>query len=43
MDLIEKNVGADWIRVALDGGQWRALVKLVTNFLFHKRHGIYGL
>jgi hypothetical protein len=37
MDLRETGwVGMDWIDLAQDGDQWRALVNMVMNLGFHK-------
>jgi hypothetical protein len=36
-DLREAAWGVvDWIHLASDGGQWRAVVKMVMNLSFHK-------
>jgi hypothetical protein len=31
---------AEWLHLAQDMGQWRAVMNTVMNFGFHKRRGI---
>jgi hypothetical protein len=37
---INKNFGCDWIHLASDRDQWRALVDTVLNLRVHKRREI---
>jgi hypothetical protein len=42
MDLREMEwKGVDWMHLAQDRDQWRALVNTVMNLGFHKRRGIF--
>jgi hypothetical protein len=35
--------GVDWIAMAQDRDQWRALVNMVLNFGFHKMLGSFSM
>jgi hypothetical protein len=42
IDLVEREWGrVDWISLAQDGENWRALLNAVMNFGFHKMLGNY--
>jgi hypothetical protein len=44
MDIRETGwEGVDWMNLAQDREQWRALVNTILNFAFHKSQGTYRL